>query len=460
VYAIVDIETTGGYSDSNGITEIAIFVHDGHKIIDEFNSLVNPEMPIPPFLENYTGITNHMVSKAPVFAEIAPRVYELLKDNIFIAHNVNFDYSFIHHQLKEAGFVLNAKKLCTVRLSRKVFPGYKSYSLGNICAARGINISDRHRAGGDALATVKLFEQILANDQEAVIPGFLKKGSKEYLLPPNLPKSQFEQLPQTTGVYYFHDHDGTVVYVGKAKDIKKRVASHFSGNKTNKQKQDFLRAIHSISTTECATELMAMILESIEIKKHWPAYNRALKKLDFNFAIYDYEDRNHYIRLAVDRVRKNTKPLRIFRTQVEAIQTLQTLAIHYSICPKLCSLIQSKDNCEPFEGTTCEGACEGKETADEYNIKVQQAIEWLTSGESYAIMDKGLYADEASCILVENGTFYGMGYIPIDQQKADLEYIKSLIKPYKDSFYIQEILQSEPLTRSAKIIRFDAEVSA
>jgi DNA polymerase III subunit epsilon len=455
VYAIVDIETTGGFSDSNGITEIAIYIHDGTKITEEFSSLIKPDMPIPPFLESYTGITNQMVSKAPSFHKVAPKVYEMLKDNIFIAHNVNFDYSFIHHQLKESGFALNTKKLCTVRLSRKVFPGYKSYSLGNICAARGISISGRHRAAGDAIATVKLFEQILANDDGDIISGFIKKGSKEYLLPPNLPKEQFDQLPQSTGVYYFHDHDGTIVYVGKAIDIKKRVASHFSGNKTNKQKQDFLRAIHTISTAQCATELMAMILESIEIKKHWPAYNRSLKKLDFNFAIYDYEDRNNYIRLAIDRVRKNTKPLQIFKTQLEAIQTLQSLVGSFDLCPKLCSLIQAKDSCAIFEGSNCEGACAQKEPSDSYNAKVSSAIEWLTTRDSYAILDKGLYADEASCILIENGKFYGMGYLPIDQQMPNIEFIKSLITPYRGSFYINELVQSEQLLTSAKIVRFE-----
>jgi DNA polymerase-3 subunit epsilon len=161
MYAIVDIETTGGHANSNGITEIAIYIFDGDKVVDEFVSLVNPQYPIPPFLESYTGITNQMVQRAPKFNQIAPKVFELLKDNIFIAHNVNFDYSFIHYQLQQNGFDLNTDKLCTVRLSRKVFPGYKSYSLGNICGALGIPVHNRHRAAGDAIATVKLFHKRL-----------------------------------------------------------------------------------------------------------------------------------------------------------------------------------------------------------------------------------------------------------------------------------------------------------
>jgi DNA polymerase-3 subunit epsilon len=166
VYAIVDIETTGGHADSNGITEIAIYVYDGEKVIDEFVSLINPESYIPAFISGYTGITNEMVENAPIFEDVAEQVHQLLKDNIFVAHNVNFDYSFIKHQLQGCGYELDTKKLCTVRLSRKVFPGYKSYSLGNICGSLNIPISDRHRAAGDAKATVILFEQILKTMME------------------------------------------------------------------------------------------------------------------------------------------------------------------------------------------------------------------------------------------------------------------------------------------------------
>lgn len=455
MYAIVDIETTGGHADSNGITEIAIYIFDGEKVVDEFVSLVNPQYPIPPFLESYTGITNQMVQKAPKFKQIASRVYELLKDHIFIAHNVNFDYSFIHYQLQQNGFDLNTDKLCTVRLSRKVFPGYKSYSLGNICGALGIPIQNRHRAAGDAIATVKLFHKILLADDGSILKGFLKKGSKEYLLPPNLPKEQFETLTQQTGVYYFHNDEGKVIYVGKAKNIKKRVSSHFTGNGTGKQKQDFLRNIHGISFTECATELMAFILESVEIKKHWPPFNRALKKVDFNFAIYDYQDRNDYIRLCVDRVRKNMIPLHTYRTQVDAIHALQEIILQHELCPKLCYVNTAKEPCSAFESTCCKGACEQKENAIVYNKRVALAIEDLSNSESYALIDKGLYADENSCILVEKGKFIGMGYVPVDAGIHDLETVKSFIKLHKESFYIKDILQSETLLATTRRINFE-----
>ncbi|MFI5221435.1 MAG: exonuclease domain-containing protein, partial [Bacteroidia bacterium] len=294
MYAIVDIETTGGHAESNSITEIAVFIHDGKKVVHQFETLLKPARWIPAYITGYTGITNEMVEDAPLFDDIAEELFELLNGKIFVAHNVNFDYSFIRSHLKSSGFDYNSKKLCTVRLSRKIFPGLRSYSLGNICAYTGIDIENRHRAGGDAIATVELFEKILREDKNGAIDEFLKRGSKEQVLPPNLPKKQFDDLPEKPGVYYFHDEHGKVIYVGKAVNIKKRVGTHFGGNSTRKQKQDFLRTIHSISFEPVATELMALILESIEIKKHWPEFNRAQKKPEFAFGIYDYEDQNSY----------------------------------------------------------------------------------------------------------------------------------------------------------------------
>jgi DNA polymerase-3 subunit epsilon len=163
MFAIVDIETTGGIPESAGITDIAILIHNGQQVVDMYHSLVNPEMPIPPFISKMTGISNAMVAHAPTFGELSERVHALLQDKVFVAHNVSFDHGFIRAHLKKNGLQLQVSKLCTVKLSRRFIPGYPSYSLGNICRSLGIEIEDRHRALGDAKATVQLFEKILAN---------------------------------------------------------------------------------------------------------------------------------------------------------------------------------------------------------------------------------------------------------------------------------------------------------
>ncbi|MEO8088556.1 MAG: 3'-5' exonuclease, partial [Bacteroidota bacterium] len=163
-FAIVDIETTGSWNASTGITEIAILIHDTKQVVDSYQTLINPGSPVLPFVTRLTGITNEMLLDAPTFPEVAKKIWEMTDNCIFVAHAVNFDYSYIHRAFKELGADFRRKKLCTVRLSRKIFPGYNSYSLGNICSSLGIQFQDRHRAMGDAQATVKLFEHCIAND--------------------------------------------------------------------------------------------------------------------------------------------------------------------------------------------------------------------------------------------------------------------------------------------------------
>ena len=267
MYAIVDIETTGTYAAANGITEISILISDGKKIVERFESLVNPCQPIPRYIQSFTGITDEMVAGAPVFEDIATSVYSILNDKVFIAHNVNFDFSFIKASLLAAGYEYNPKRLCTVRLSRKIFPGFPSYSLGKLCQSLGIKIKNRHRAGGDAEATVKIFHQLLKNDKQRHIQKSLFRNSKENMLPPNVPKEHFDKLPSTPGVYYFHNAKGKIIYIGKARNIRNRVNSHFNSGLDRKQKQGFIKETFSISFQSCGTELMAIILESTEIKK-------------------------------------------------------------------------------------------------------------------------------------------------------------------------------------------------
>ena len=187
-----------------------------------------------------------MVNAAPNFGAIAGTVFSFLKDCIFVAHNVNFDYSFVRKELENHGYILNTNKLCSLRMSRRIFPGYKHYSLGNICSQLGIDVSDRHRAMGDAYATVELFLRLLKNDTQNEIPKSLKKNSFDQTLPPNLPKEQFENLPKEAGVYYFRDEHQKVIYVGKAINIRKRVNSHFTGNVQTPQRQHFLREIRNV----------------------------------------------------------------------------------------------------------------------------------------------------------------------------------------------------------------------
>ena len=440
MYSIVDIETTGSYAAANGITEIAIHVFDGTKVIEKYETLVNPGQPIPYFIQSMTGITDEMVADAPRFEQVAEKVYELLKDNIFIAHNVNFDYSFIKAHLRDAGYELNSRKLCTVRLSRKIFPGLISYSLGKLCNALGIPIYERHRAGGDTEATVKVFQLLLENDREKHIEKSLQRNSKEAILPPHVPKTDFEQLPYTPGVYYFHNEKGKVVYVGKANNIRYRVNSHFSNNSQGRQKQNFMQHVHRISFQPCGTELMACILESAEIKKRWPVFNSSQKRWEDVYGIYTYEDQNGYLRLAIDKNRKRLHPVTTFHYLVDGHALIRKLIREHELCPKLCFLQKDNGPCAGTGEQDCRGACEQTESPARYNKRVEKAIASLLAQPSFAILDKGLGADDRSCILVVDGNFYGMGYIEADFQSNDLETLKDQLTQYRENSFIRNIV--------------------
>src|SRR5665213_2369306 len=202
MYAIVDIETTGGHASANGITEIAICIHNGKKVIERYSTLINPKRHIPIYISALTGISNEMVENAPSFEDVAHDIYHLLNGKIFVAHNVNFDYSFVRYHLAAAGYELQCNKLCTVRLGRKIIPGLPSYGLGKLCRHLDIANESRHRAVGDAEATAVLFSMLLQKDSANHIQQALKQNSKEQVLPANLPKQDVEALPSSPGVYY------------------------------------------------------------------------------------------------------------------------------------------------------------------------------------------------------------------------------------------------------------------
>ena len=318
MYAIVDIETTGGYADNHRVTEIAVYHHDGTRITDTFHTLLNPGRNIPGFITGLTGITSQMVSKAPSFDEMAPEIQDWLKDRVFVAHNAHFDYSFIKKEFEGVGVNWQPKKLCTVRLSRKIIPGLESYGLGRLSESLGIKIPNRHRAGGDAEATAKIFSILLQRDNEGVIMKALKRNSGETILPPNLAKEEFDKLPAKPGVYYFLDGHGQVIYVGKAINIKKRIAGHFTGEAREWNRSNIRNEIHHITYELTGTELIALILEAQEIRRIWPKYNLALKYKIEEWGVYDYEDRNGYLRFGVNIVHKGTKPLITFTNKDDA----------------------------------------------------------------------------------------------------------------------------------------------
>ena len=457
MYAIVDIETTGGYADNHRVTEIAIYHHNGTQITDKFHTLVNPGREIPGFITGLTGITSQMVSKAPSFDEMASEIQHWLKDRVFVAHNAHFDYSFIKKEFEEMGINWQAKKLCTVRLSRKIIPGLGSYSLGRLAESLGVLISNRHRAGGDAEATAKIFSILLQRDNGGVIAKALKRNSGETMLPPNLSKEEFEKLPAKPGVYYFLDARGQIIYVGKAINIKKRIAGHFTGDAREWNRSNIRNEIHNISYELTGNELIALILESQEIQRLWPKYNLAQKYKVEEWGVYDYEDRNGYLRFCVNVVSRGARPLITFSNKGDAWSFMWTKVKEYNLCPKLSGLQIAKGLCYSYQTGECKGACMGVETVRKYNKKVQSAIDsFFEKGETVAIIGRGRKMDEKSLVVVENGNYLGFGFLDKDQTIMDLESAKHHIKIGKENRVAQNTINSFLMNpRGHEVVTFE-----
>lgn len=458
MYAIVDIETTGGYADHHRVTEIAIYHHDGVQITGEFHTLINPGRKIPHYITGLTGITTQMVEEAPAFDQVAQQVLDRLKDRVFVAHNAHFDYSFLKKEFEEAGLPFAAKKLCTVRLSRKIIPGLESYSLGRLAESLGIRIINRHRAGGDAQATARIFHELLRRDKTGVIAQALKRNSGETILPPNLPKGDFDRLPAKAGVYYFHNQRGEVIYVGKAINIKKRIAGHFTGEAREWNRSNIRNEICRITWELTGSELIALILEAQEIRRLWPKYNLAQKYKTEEWGVFQYEDRNGYQRFVVNQVVRGSQPLITFTNKAEAWSFLWEKVKEYELCPKLSGLQLAKGLCFSHQSGTCKGACQGVESVKKYNKRLESAVSsFLEEGPTVAMIGKGRQSNEKSVVLVEKGSYVGFGFVDEEVVFRDVETVRQWVEPSRENRIVQNVVNSY-LTkpRGVELVLFDA----
>ena len=460
LYAVVDIETTGNGPKGQKITEISALIFDGKKIVDEFTSLVNPEQNIPAFITSLTGITNAMVRNAPKFFEIAKKIAEITENTIFVAHNVNFDYNIIHAEFKSLGFDFKRKKLCTIRLTRKIIPGLPSYSLGNICTAENIPINGRHRAKGDAEATAELLRRLIERDDNFTINSFLNPKSRQATLPPLLDKIVIDNLPETFGVYYFKNLAKEIIYVGKANNIKQRVISHFYDKK--KKEQTMCLETADISFTKTGSELLALLLESSEIKHLYPKFNRAQRKSAEAVGLFSYEDQKGIIHLAYNRLKLAPNAILKYYSISECRKHLETLCATYELCPKYCHLQTNVSSCFHYQLKECKGVCCDKERVEDYNKRVREAIASVGLGaENLVLKETGRNTDEIGFALILDGIYKGIGYVAAQkaEELKNPEDYQFFVEPKKDNRDIQRIIASY-LRKQAKLkATADGEIS-
>lgn len=427
-FAITDIETVGSQPGQGTIIEIAICIHDGTKVIDKFETLINPEKKIPPFIVSLTGINDRMLQHAPLFEDVADEVFDLLKDCVFVAHNVNFDYNFVKAELDAAGYQWKTEKLCTVRLARASFPGHRKYGLSSMCELFEIPNFAAHRAMGDAQATAILFDKCIEEHGFTIINDMLKKGSGDAFLPNHIPNDEFQNLPTTAGIYFFKNEKGEHLYIGKAGNIKKRVRSHFNPDGGERQ-QHFLRDIAHIEFQETGTELLASLMEDAAIRKHFPKYNKAQKRKHHPFHLIAFFDQKGIHRLQVIRG-KTAQSIHSFPSMKAAYQWLNELKEAHNIQSRWIGL-------HHFQGE------ELTEEIAVHNKNLAIALEsTLSKQPSYLIIGKGRKENEKSLVWVQRGNLKGYAFVESDTLIQYEEELEVLIQPLPSSEITPYLLKS------------------
>ena len=426
MFAIVDIETCGGKFEyqKGRIIEIAIVVHDGLSVVKSFSSLINPECFIAPNFTRISGITNEMVADAPKFHEVAKDVLEITEGCVFVAHNVNFDYSFVRDEFASLGFKYRRDTICTVRLSRKFLPGKDSYSLGKLCASLGIEVQNRHRALGDAEATAKLFDILL--EVKSTHPVYKNQGA-EALMVRRIDKIKqyiLNKIPETTGVYYFLNNKQEILYIGKSTNMYNRAINHF--NPAENKGKKLLNELYNVDFIETGSELIALLHENKEIKTHKPEFNTRQKADVFSHAIDYFFNDDNILTLKIVAHEEAKQPLLSFTSMAAAREKIEYLLDDFNLCLRYCSLTSQDAICFNHQIKKCNGICAGEEAVEDYNFRAQKLVNQFTYDYiDFMILGKGRNVEEKSFVLILNQRYAGYGYLLKDQAYADLNDILS-----------------------------------
>ncbi len=377
--AIVDIETTGATSHYNRIIEIAVLKVKQGRLVDTFSTLVDPERTISPFIEGLTGITNRELEKAPTFTEVKDHIHELLEGAIFVAHNARFDYSFLKEEFEREKITYEAEYLCTVRLSRNLFPEQRRHSLDSLIERFGIVCTNRHRAAGDALVVWNFLQILQSQFSGPVLTKAFTKILKTPTLAPLIDESLVKSLPSAPGVYVFLDRRSAPLYVGKSVNIRQRVLSHFSGDHDSPREKALCRQVADINTIPTAGDLGALLLETHLIKRLSPLYNRRARNGKKPIIMKRCVTESGYSTVRLDHLdTMNASDLPdvvgIFKTTKQAKEFLWRLARKHTLCPTILGLEKGRETCSYSRVQRCNDACGGSEPLREYNSRFLAAL--------------------------------------------------------------------------------------
>lgn len=432
-YAIIDIETTGGVAKRDRITEIAIVISDGKKILDQYDTLINPGISIPYHITRITGITDDMVADAPRFHEVAKKIVEMTEDTIFVAHNVSFDYGFIQNAFASLGYSFSKRRLCTVKMSRKTFPGLKSYALGSLIKHFNIQVNNRHRALDDTLATTIIFHKIIETSPENATDKFVRIAIDYSKLPEGIDKALIHNLPTLCGVYYMSDADKQLVYIGKSINIQKRIKQHFS--KVNSKSGKMMQRVRKIHYELTGSELIALLKEAKEIKENKPEINIALKNTDYPYCVYVKENPDGYLSILSGKISKKIEKDYQIIKQISSLHhaksSVNAITSNFGLCKKINKLEKGYGSGPCFDHTLekCAGACIGLEDHISYNERIIEALslDEEVVKSNFFIIDAGRSPGEKSVVLVEEGNYKGFGFISDEDSFLGVEELKEAI---------------------------------
>lgn len=394
-----------------------------------------------------------MLRSAPKFYEVAKRIIEITEGCIIVAHNSSFDYRILRTEFDRLGYKFVRPTICTVELSKKLIPEQPSYSLGKLVRSLGIPVTDRHRASGDALATVKLFKLLLSKDStKEIVKEYIKTEVKPGMAPKLL--DIVESLPNKIGIYYIHNEKGDLIYIGKSKNIKNRINQHFTG-KTSKCLK-IQSQVYAVTYEETGSELIALLKESEEIKINKPIYNRAQRKTLFNWALYKEKTKEGYLTLKLEKTDGRKKEITSFTSIQEGKNALFKITEKYNLCQKVNGIYDTKKSCFQYDIKQCFGACIGKEEPEEYNKRVMHFIENNSfENNNMVIIDKGRTYDERSAILIEHGVYKGYCFYDLNYQINNIEILRNLIIPMQSNRDTLSIIKSYiRKSKNLKIIKF------
>lgn len=443
-YSFVDLETTGTNPNRDRIIEIGILrVKDG-EIVDTLNTTVNPEIYIPLEIRNLTGIQDNELNRSPTFASIAKEVKRLITGSVFVAHNARFDYGFLKSEFSREEMSFTSKILCTVKLSRRLFPALTSYNLDSIINYFKLECTRRHRAFDDASVLHQFFTVINKTFDKELLDNTLNALLKTPSLPQFLDKSELDSLPEKPGVYIFYAKDNCVLYVGKSTNLKDRIKSHFTNDYLTSRELKISREVARIETIETLGELGALLKESELIKSLQPIYNRRLRRIKEAVVVYKSETTDGLFKAEIKKTKLNEiKPyniMAIYPSVKKAKDSLREISKTHKLCPKLLGIEKGKGACFNYQIGKCNGICIGAESPVYHNIRFIESfsaskIKKWPFGGAIAISERTI--DKKEFHIFDNWIYYGTtddysGFTSLSKQeleKFDWDIYK-IIKAY------------------------------